>query len=87
LAATRWFQNLKQQPLGEISEPVETRFGFHIIQLLGRETRPIENTQLDQNKQAVFNEWLTAEKAKYTIEKYEDVWTSIVPDTPAFGEQ
>jgi parvulin-like peptidyl-prolyl isomerase len=73
--------------IGEISEPVETRFGFHIIQLLGRETRPIENTQLDQNKQTVFNEWLTAEKAKYTIEKYEDVWTSIVPDTPAFGEQ
>jgi peptidyl-prolyl cis-trans isomerase D len=73
--------------IGEISEPIETQFGFHIIQLLGREIRPIESAKLDQNKQAVFNEWLTAEKEKYTIEKYEEVWTSIVPNTPAFGEQ
>jgi peptidyl-prolyl cis-trans isomerase D len=73
--------------IGEISEPIETQFGFHIIQLLGREIRPIESAKLDQNKQSVFNEWLTAEKEKYTIEKYEEVWTSIVPNTPAFGEQ
>jgi parvulin-like peptidyl-prolyl isomerase len=73
--------------VGEISEPVETQFGFHIIQLLGREVRPIETSLLDQNRQTVFTEWLTAEKTKYTIEKYEDVWTSIVPNSPAFGEQ
>lgn len=72
--------------IGEISAPVETSFGFHIIQLLGKEVRPIESSQLDQNKQTLFNEWLTKEKAKYTIEQYDDVWTKIVPNTPAFGD-
>jgi len=72
--------------IGEISDPVETSFGFHIIQLLGKEVRPIETSKLDQNKQTVFNEWLTKEKEKYTIEQYDDVWTKIVPNTPAFGD-
>lgn len=73
--------------IGEISRPVETSFGFHIIQVLGREVRPIDGATLDQNKSAFFSTWLTQEKEKYTIEQYNDVWTAIVPDTPAFGEQ
>lgn len=72
--------------IGEISDPIESVHGFHIIQLLGKEVRPIESSQLDQNKQTFFNEWLTAQKEKYTIEQYDDVWTKIVPDTPAFGQ-
>jgi parvulin-like peptidyl-prolyl isomerase len=72
--------------IGEISEPVQTNFGFHIIQLLGKEVRPIESNRLDQNKQTLFSEFLTKEKEKYTIEQYDDVWTKIVPDTPAFGD-
>jgi parvulin-like peptidyl-prolyl isomerase len=72
--------------VGEISEPVQTSFGFHIIQLLGKEVRPIETSQLDQNKQTFFNKWLSNEKAKYTIEQYDDVWTKIVPNTPVFGD-
>ncbi|HSM25162.1 MAG TPA: peptidylprolyl isomerase [Anaerolineaceae bacterium] len=73
--------------VGEISAPVETTFGFHIIQLLGKEARPLDTSTVEQNKQLVFSEWLTAEKEKYTIEQYDEVWTSIVPNTPAFGEQ
>ena len=73
--------------VGEISAPVETTFGFHIIQLLGKEARPLDSSTVEQNKQLVFSEWLTAEKEKYTIEQYNEVWTSIVPNTPAFGEQ
>lgn len=73
--------------VGEISDPVETSFGFHIIQLLGKEARPLDSSTLDQNKEMAFSAWLTAEKEKYTIEQFNDVWTSIVPITPAFGEQ
>lgn len=73
--------------IGEISNPVETSFGFHIIQLLGKEVRPLDSTTLDQNKSTFFSDWLTKEREKYTIEQYDEVWTEIVPDTPAFGEQ
>lgn len=73
--------------VGEISDPVETTFGFHIIQLLGKEARPLDSSTLEQNKETAFSAWLTAEKEKYTIEQFNDVWTSIVPNTPAFGEQ
>lgn len=73
--------------IGEISNPVQTSFGFHIIQLLGREVRPLDSSTLDQNKSTFFADWITKEKEKYTIEQYDDVWTAIVPDTPAFGEQ
>ncbi len=72
--------------IGEISQPVQTTYGYHIIQLLGREVRPLDSSTLDQNKQTVFNDWLTAQKATHTIEQYDDVWMSIVPDTPAFGD-
>jgi hypothetical protein len=72
--------------IAEISEPIETVHGFHIIQLLGKEVRPIESSQLEQNKQIAFNEWLTKQKEKYTIEQYDDVWTKIVPNTPVFGD-
>ncbi len=73
--------------IGETSAPVQTSFGFHIIQVLGREMRTLDGSTLDQNKSTYFADWLTKEKEKYTIEQYDDVWTEIVPDTPAFGEQ
>jgi len=72
--------------VGEISDPIETIHGFHIIQLLGKEVRPIESSRVDQNKQAFFAEWLTTQKEKYTIEQFDDVWTKVVPDTPVFGD-
>ncbi len=75
--------NLK---VGEISEPIETVHGFHIIQVLGKEVRPIESNRLEQLKQIAFSEWLTKQKEKYTIEQYDDVWTKIVPNTPVFGD-
>lgn len=73
--------------VGEISDPVQSTSGYHIIQLLGKEVRPLTDAQLSQKKQTVFNDWLTAEKTKITIEKYDSVWQSIAPTEPAFMTQ
>ena len=59
--------------IGEISEPVKTDFGWHIIQVLGKEERPITQTQLDNLRTIKFNEWLQDQKEQSTIEK-NDIW-------------
>ncbi len=68
--------------VGEISKPVKTTFGYHIIQLLGKETRPASSDTLTQMKQDKFTEWLTAAKADLKIETF-DNWTGKVPTVPA----
>lgn len=68
--------------IGEISAPIETSFGWHIIQLLGKEQRPATDERLDELKQQEFSSWLTSVKAEMKIEKF-DNWTDNVPTIPA----
>jgi len=73
--------------VGEISNPVQSQSGYHIIQLLGKEVRPQTASKIQQLEQTAFSDWLTAQKANLTIEKYDKVWQKIVPTTPAFSAQ
>ena len=67
--------------LGEISQPVSSDFGYHVIQLLGREERPLDPQQLQEAKQRVYEDWLEQAKAAANIETF-DSWTSVVPTDP-----
>jgi parvulin-like peptidyl-prolyl isomerase len=67
--------------VGDISQPVKTDYGYHIIQLLGKETRVLTDSELSNAKQIAFNKWLTEAKASLTITKY-DTWASVVPSEP-----
>ena len=67
--------------IGETSEPVKTDFGWHIIQLLGKEKKPITQTQLENLKNTKFNEWLQNQKEQSIIEK-NDLWLIVVPGDP-----
>lgn len=68
--------------VGAISQPVQTQFGFHIIQSLGKEDRPLTADELQQLKQTKFQEFLAAlrEAAQITIN---DDWVNRVPDAPS----
>ncbi|HSV85430.1 MAG TPA: peptidylprolyl isomerase [Levilinea sp.] len=72
--------------VGEISEPVQTSFGHHIIQVLGKEVRPISSDQLQNKRQQVFQEWLDQVKSEQNIEQF-DNWTRDVPTTPDLPQQ
>ena len=68
--------------VGEISEPVESNFGFHIIQVIGHENKPITETEFATKKQAFFTEFLAGLRDAATID-ISDLWHNIVPTEPA----
>jgi peptidyl-prolyl cis-trans isomerase D len=67
--------------IGEISEPVQSDFGWHVIQVLGHETRPLDNATFEQKKQTAFSDWLDSQHATADIEQ-DDTWVSVYPESP-----
>jgi parvulin-like peptidyl-prolyl isomerase len=49
--------------VGAIFGPVETQFGFHIIQVHAREERELTDSQYDQRRQQTFLEWVDGLRA------------------------
>jgi len=72
--------------IGQISDPVETQFGWHIIQLIDQGIRPLSQADYENNKNIFFEEWFTGIKESTEI-SINDVWKDIVPDKPALFEE
>jgi parvulin-like peptidyl-prolyl isomerase len=72
--------------IGEISKPVQSDFGWHIIQKLGHETRPVDDASYEQMKQTAFTEWLDEQRAAADIEQ-DDTWQEVYPETPSIPAQ
>lgn len=72
--------------IGKLSDPIQTDYGYHIIQVLGREVRTLTDEQLDTVKSYYFRKFIDDAKAEMTIKKY-DIWAENVPSTPAIPEQ
>jgi peptidyl-prolyl cis-trans isomerase D len=68
--------------VGEISQPVKTQYGYHIIQVLGHENRPISDQDYQTLQQQKFQDWLTSQKDKAKVVIH-DWWKKVVPDQPA----
>ncbi|MEZ4734304.1 MAG: peptidylprolyl isomerase [Caldilineaceae bacterium] len=63
----------------EISEPIKTEFGYHIIEVLEKdEARPKDPSQLEQERQEAYNHWLQEEKVATEIERPDDL-TALLP--------
>jgi len=66
---------------GQVSEPVQSSFGWHIIQLIGRTTLPLTADGYAQARETAFDDFLAKlrEEAEVTIHEY---WTERVPIVP-----
>ena len=67
--------------VGEISDLVETDFGWHILQSLGRDLIPLNASEYEQARNVAFSEWLAGKRLEYQPDIYED-WASFVPTEP-----
>lgn len=72
---------------GEISEPVETTFGFHIIQVIGKRESQVLPEQLAQQKQQAFSLWLTEQRNNRDDIEIYDNWDQFVPTKPEVPQQ
>jgi peptidyl-prolyl cis-trans isomerase D len=72
--------------IGEISQPVKTEFGYHIIQVLGHENRMLNSSELNSIKSAAYSKAIKAAKDAATIKKY-NIWASVVPSEPTIPTQ
>ncbi|MCK7519183.1 MAG: peptidylprolyl isomerase [Ignavibacteriales bacterium] len=69
--------------VGQVSEPVQTQFGWHIIQLVGKSKNPIDASRFDTLKQTTFNDWLTQLRtARTDIVINDEVWMPLTPTVP-----
>ena len=69
-------------PVGGFSEPVLGSDGnYYLIQVLGREMRPLDEVSLSQYQQAAYAEWLEAQRAE-KVEILGDTWREVTPIQP-----
>lgn len=63
---------------GEISEPVRTDFGYHIIQVLERDdARPKDENRLAQERAQAYEAWLAARKVDTPIQRPTDLMSKL----------
>ena len=71
--------------IGEIIGPVESEFGWHIIQIHAREPREITDAQVNVAKDAEFERWLEATRDSEDNQiEISPIWTDNIPDDPPF---
>jgi parvulin-like peptidyl-prolyl isomerase len=68
--------------IGEVSEPVKSEFGYHIIQVIGHEVRTLSADELNTIKSAAYSKVIEQAKTEATIKKF-NIWASVVPSEPS----
>jgi parvulin-like peptidyl-prolyl isomerase len=76
-----WNENTK---IGDVLGPIKTEFGYHIIQVEGKEMRTLTESEKTTLQNKAFSDWLTQQQK----DKYQtfDTWLRNVPEKPVLGD-
>lgn len=76
---------IRDAEVGAVVGPVESEFGFHIIQVRAKENREASDAEIERAKTLVFADWLAQvrEDAQGTFETT-SAWASNIPQSPNF---
>jgi len=61
-------------PVGQVSEPVKTDFGYHLIEVIEKDTqRPKDEATLNQDRIQAFDQWIQEQLSAGGIERPGDL--------------
>ena len=70
------------QEVGTISNaPVQSDFGYHIIQIIGHEIHPLTSSEYSSRLDAAYTKWIDDHKAEMNVKSSDD-WQNYVPTEP-----
>jgi parvulin-like peptidyl-prolyl isomerase len=72
--------------VGEVSAPVKSQFGYHIIRVLGHENRPLTTAECQNQEQTKFQDWLTEYRNTAQVQVL-DYWQEMVPLLPTLSPE
>jgi parvulin-like peptidyl-prolyl isomerase len=72
-------------PVGQISEPLESQFGWHVVEVLEREERELSPVDYSQSQRLAFSDWLADAREAAEVE---DFWSpEKSPEDPFLQQQ
>ena len=76
---------VREAEIGAYVGPVSTQFGYHVIQVRGREDREMSDSEFEAVKESEFDAYIETLRADpgTSIEIY-DIWSDNVPPDPVF---
>ncbi len=67
--------------IGQLSDPIQSPLGWHIIQLLGHEVKTLNDSEYQSLRSQRFQEWITNQKNNAKIE-IRNIWQEASPADP-----
>jgi peptidyl-prolyl cis-trans isomerase D len=71
--------------IGEISLPIKTDYGYHIIQVIGHEERPLTVDEYKTQTDKFFTDWVAGIRAKLDVKIY-DYYKNRIPVVPTLQD-
>lgn len=71
---------------GEISDPVESDYGWHVIQMIGKATLPLSDDEFAGAQEIEYENWLQNLRDSADI-KINDVWKEVAPKDPTIPDE